>query len=78
VQPENAAESVVVHAQNAAVQPENTPVQTENVVTAKANILATSPERLTRRYYNSFMNPLYFFHENAAVHYNSVMLQPAC
>ena len=56
------SENVVVHAENTAVQPENatenTPVHAENVATAKANILSTSPERLTRRYYDSFMNPL--------------------
>jgi len=33
-------------------------VQAEKVATAKANLLSTSPERLTRRYYDSFMNPL--------------------
>jgi hypothetical protein len=39
------------------VQAENVD-HAENVVTDKDNILATNPERLTRRYYNSFMNPL--------------------
>jgi hypothetical protein len=79
VQPENAAENTPVKAQNAAVEAQNVDVHAENVVTAKENNLATTPESVTRRYYNSFMNPLqFFFHENAAIHYNSFMLQPAC
>jgi hypothetical protein len=61
VQAANDAESSHVHAQN--------------VATARANILATTPERLTRRYYNSFI----VVHYNSlvlAVHYNSFLLQP--
>jgi hypothetical protein len=78
VQPGNAAENTPVKAQNAAVEAQNVDVHPENVVTAKENILATTPKRVTWRYYNSFMNPLQFFHENATIHYNSFMLQPTC
>jgi hypothetical protein len=60
-QPENA---FVPQPENALAQPENAFVpQPENApVTDKANILASSPERLTRRYGNTFMHPLQFVH----------------
>jgi hypothetical protein len=49
-------------ANEATVQPpndaESSPVHAENVATARENILSTTPERLTRRYYDSFMKPL--------------------
>jgi exopolysaccharide biosynthesis predicted pyruvyltransferase EpsI len=73
-----AAENTHVESENAAVHAKNAAVHPENVVTAKENILATTPKRVTWRYYNSFMNPLQFFHENATIHYNSFMLQPTC
>jgi len=58
VQPENGAENTPVQPQDVVIQAELTRVHAENVATAKANLLSTSPERLTRKYYDSFMNPL--------------------
>jgi len=43
--------------ENVDVQSQDVVVQAEKVATAKANLLSTSPERLTRRYYDYFMFP---------------------
>ena len=52
------ADTAVVLPEQVATQSQDVVVQAEQVATAKATLLSTSPERLTRRYYDSFMNPL--------------------